>query len=163
LLGATPTEATRPTSPFTRTLICCPTSGAVPEATQPRTSRNASSRLNGSTNGGKESRTTRPRPAAPAAGATPTGTKATWRRRRRGGAGGGGGQGAGDAEGAGLVGGRADHAAPGQAADDDRLAAPLGPVALLDGGVEGVQVDVQDGQPLLGHRTAPAIGALVFP
>ena len=53
-----------------------------------------------------------------------------------------------DAEGARLVGRRADHAAIGRAAtaDDDRPAAQLRAIALLDGGEEGVEIDVQDGR-----------------
>jgi hypothetical protein len=37
-------------------------------------------------------------------------------------------------------------------ADDDRPPAELGPVALLDGRVKGVHVDVQNGQSSIGHR-----------
>ena len=50
-----------------------------------------------------------------------------------------------DAEGARLVAGRRHHAAPlGPAADRDRLAPQLGPIALFDGRVERVHVDVDD-------------------
>ncbi len=47
-------------------------------------------------------------------------------------------------EGAGLVGRGRDHAAAADAADDDRLAAQRGLVALLHGGEEGVEIHVQD-------------------
>lgn len=54
LLGATPTEATRPVSARTRALMARAISGAGPNSpSQPRTSRNASSRLSGSTSGVK--------------------------------------------------------------------------------------------------------------
>ena len=50
-----------------------------------------------------------------------------------------------DAEPAGLVAGRGDDAAAARiAADDERLAAQLGPVELLDGGEERVEVEVRD-------------------
>ena len=59
--------------------------------------------------------------------------------------GGDGGHGTVDAELAGHVVGRRHHAAAfGRAAHDHRLADQFGPVPLLDGGVEGVHVDVQD-------------------
>ncbi len=44
------------------------------------------------------------------------------------------------------------------AADDDRLAAQLGPVALLDRGEERVEVDVQD-----GRRGGATHGAIIAP
>ncbi len=50
------------------------------------------------------------------------------------------------AELAGDVAGRRHHAASAGVADDDRLLGQLGPVALLDGGVEGVAVDVGDAE-----------------
>ena len=61
-----------------------------------------------------------------------------------------------DAEGAGLVGRGGDHAPPADAADDHGLAAQGGLVALLDGGEEGVEVEVQDrsGAP---HGSSPAV------
>ena len=43
-----------------------------------------------------------------------------------------------------LVAGRGDDAAVGGAADDDRLAAQFGVVALFDRRVERIHVDVQD-------------------
>ena len=50
-----------------------------------------------------------------------------------------------NAEGPCLVGGGADHAPALESADDDRLAAQLGPVALLHGRIERVHVHVDDG------------------
>jgi hypothetical protein len=55
LFGATPTEATKPVSVRIRFLICRAISGAGPNnPSQPCTSRNASSKLNGSTSGVNE-------------------------------------------------------------------------------------------------------------
>ena len=56
-----------------------------------------------------------------------------------------------DAELARLVRRRGDHAATADAADDDRLAAQRRLVPLLDGGEEGVEVQMQDRR--LGSRT----------
>ena len=58
--------------------------------------------------------------------------------------GGNGGHGGADAELACLVGGGADDGALALPGDDDGTAAEVGGVALLDGGVEGVHVDVDD-------------------
>ena len=53
-----------------------------------------------------------------------------------------------DAEGAGHVAGRDDDAASAGMADDQRLAGELRPVALLDGGIEGIAIDVGDAEAL---------------
>ena len=53
-----------------------------------------------------------------------------------------------DAERTGLVRGGADHA---PTADDNRPATKLGPVVLLDGRIECVHVDMQDGKLSLRH------------
>ena len=78
--------------------------------------------------------------------------------------------GAPDAEGAHLVARGQHHAALRVAADDDRPAAQLGPVALLDGRVEGVHVHVEDGAhaALAPRRHAtppdpPTVGAVRCP
>ena len=55
-----------------------------------------------------------------------------------------GGHGGADAEGSGFIGGGADDGAVAAPGDDDGFAAEGGIVALLDGGVEGVHVDVND-------------------
>jgi hypothetical protein len=60
---------------------------------------------------------------------------------------------------AGLVGGAHDHGAAGAARHRHRDAAELGVVALVDGRVEGVQVDVEDGPgPVVGSRHALCSG-----
>ncbi len=57
-----------------------------------------------------------------------------------------------NAEVAGFVRGGANYASTAEPADDDRPPAELGAVALLDGRVKGVHIDVQDGQCCVGHR-----------
>ena len=149
LLGATPTEATSPVSPLIRPLIRRPISGAGPNSpSQPRTSRNASSRLSGSTSGVKRKKISR-------ICRLTCGVVAHAHRQEDGlraqPPGRGHRHGAVDAARAGLVGGGADDAAAAQTADDDRPAAQLGPVPLLDRGVEGVHIDVQDRERGVGH------------
>ena len=64
-----------------------------------------------------------------------------------------------DAEGARFIRGRRDDAAvAGASADDDRLAAVLGMIALLDRRVEGVEVAVED-RAALGHSHGHATRA----
>jgi hypothetical protein len=60
------------------------------------------------------------------------------------------------AEGPGLVRRGADHASSAETTDDNRPPAEFGPVALLDGRVKGVHVDVQDMKRAVGHRNDPA-------
>jgi len=62
-----------------------------------------------------------------------------------------------DAERPGLVGSGADDAPPFGASDDNGLATQFGVVALLNGRIEGVHVDVQD--VCLGVHHSPALGA----
>src|SRR5215467_13219981 len=55
-------------------------------------------------------------------------------------------------EATGLVGGGGDHTTPiGRPAHDDRLATIFGVVTLLDAGIEGVQVEMEDGSCCLVH------------
>ena len=63
------------------------------------------------------------------------------------------------AEAADLVARGGDHAAPAGAADDHRLARELGPVVLLDGRVERVHVDVQDGALRIAHDSDSAVNS----
>jgi hypothetical protein len=65
-----------------------------------------------------------------------------------------GGHGGTHAEAASFVGGGADDGAVAQPGDDDGLAAQLRIVALLDRGVEGVHVDVDDLANGHGRRVA---------
>ena len=60
---------------------------------------------------------------------------------------------------AGLVGRGGHHAPAAGAADDDRLAAQRRLVALLDGGEEGVQVEVEDRRSAAHQPVAPGAGS----
>ena len=72
--------------------------------------------------------------------------------------GGGHGHGGAAAEGAGFVGGGGDDAARAVVADEDGLAAECGMIKLLDGGEEGVHVEVEDGAGGGGHGGIVALG-----
>src|SRR5437868_5383450 len=64
------------------------------------------------------------------------------------------------AEGASHIAGRDDNTASARMADDQRLAGELRPVALLDGGVEGIAIDVGDTEALDLHmRQQPRAAA----
>ena len=64
------------------------------------------------------------------------------------------------AEGARHVAGRDDDAASARMTDDQRLAGELRPVALLDGGIEGIAIDVGDAEALdLRMRQKPRAAA----
>jgi hypothetical protein len=60
-----------------------------------------------------------------------------------------------DAEAAGLIGGGGDHPPGTGAADQDWLTGQCGVVQHFDGGVEGVEVDVEDAA---GHPVARSVG-----
>ena len=126
-------------------------SGGPWSASVPATSRNASSMEICSTSGVKRRRMVMTCAAHRAVLAPVDGHEHPVRAQRTGGPQGHRGA---HAEAAGLVGGRADDAAVvGSAAtDDDRPAPKLGPVPLLDGREERVEIDVEDGRA--GHGGA---------
>ena len=141
--GATPTEATRPSSRRMSRLIARPISTASPKSrSQPATSRKASSSESGSTSGVYERKSAMMRRLSAmyfsksAGSSTSSGQRRLRLRRRHRRA---------HAEGARLVARRRDHAAPGsRPADRHRAPRERRVVADLDRRVEGVHVDVQD-------------------
>ena len=157
LLPATPTVRARPASSRTRSRSSLAAATASPNSARaPRTSRNASSRASGSTSGVTPWKMRHDGGRVAAVGGE---VGRDGHRLRAQAPGPGHRHGVAAAERPGLVGGRGDHPAAAGPADQQRAAAQGRVLEHLDAGVEGVQVGVEDAQPVgLARAQRPAAG-----